>query len=284
VWLGNDLSLLPSTPGNSMCPDGAPIPGHFDDSINGQVFDATGLTTYTFVFPIAGLEMAGYNFCRQSLYVVTHAEVNYLDCAGMPSGGDTAFGGDTPGNCNRWYYYGRWTPDCLNCNGGGNPECGTSYAKGGYIWTTQRKSNPESLPSLRLTQNRWGWAINLTSTGTTTYEIWEGAGLNRTCVLGNGNSAHVGTLTVDWDGTNVTVCYDMLNPADNCGGSNTTPRTLAEVHIYAGDDAPTTIAPGQYGYIDSFDPGVSSYCATLPLSDDNGGGVWVVAHAITCHQ
>lgn len=278
VWIGNSLLNVPANP------NGTPVPGQFCSAATGMCFDATGLTTYTFVFSIAELEMANYNFCNQPLYVVTHAEVNYLGCDGLPDGtGDTAFGGDTPGSGPRWWFYGQFTPNCTDCNGGGNPVCGTSYAKGGYVWTTDRRSNPERLPSLNLTQNRWGWAINLTQTGTTTYEIWEGAGLNKTCTLGNRGAVMVGTLTVNWDGTNVDVCYSMLNPAQNCG-TTAAVRTLDEVHIYAGDDAPTMIAPGQYGFIDSFEPGVSSYCATLPLADANGGGVWVVAHAVTCYR
>jgi hypothetical protein len=46
----------------------------------------------------------------------------------------------------------------------------------------------------------------------------------------------VGTLTVLWNGTTVTVTYTMSSGF-----------TLTETHVYAGDFKPTTIAPGQYG-------------------------------------
>jgi hypothetical protein len=57
---------------------------------------------------------------------------------------------------------------------------------------------------------------------------------------------------------------------------------LEEVHIYAGDAEPYTIAPGQYGYpSEGYDTGgVSSFTYTVPVSDDDGdGNVWLVAHA-----
>jgi hypothetical protein len=285
VWIGSDLLDLPRA-GNANDPQCQPSPGQFCQSATGQCFDATGLTSHTFVYSIAELAIADYFFCGQPLYVVTHAEVNYLDCTGVPDGtGDTAFGGDQPqcDTCDRWYFLGQFTPDCTDCGGGGNPICRTSYAKGGYVWTTSPKSNPEHLPSLNLTMNRWGWAIKLASIGTSTYEIWEGAGLNKTCYLNNRKAVLVGQLTLDWDGAMVNVRYDMFANAINCGGADTAGRTIEEVHVYAGDGAPATIAPGQYGFIDSFDPGVTTYQTTLPLADlDGTAGVWVIAHAVTC--
>ncbi len=84
----------------------------------------------------------------------------------------------------------------------------------------------------------------------------------------------VGTLTVNWDGSNVTVTYTM--DSGYC---------LEEVHLYAGDDSPTTIAPGQYGNLAEFDPNVTSYQFNVPLADTNGDGVvWLVAHAVACNE
>jgi hypothetical protein len=267
VWIGNDLLQLPATNGNAQCPGGVPQPGQFCQADPGHsaCADATGLTTYTFTFPIADLNLANYT-CGDNLYVFTHAEVNLKNCDGTQSRQETAWGGPTPGTCNRWYFYGSFTPNCNCGGGGGEATCETAYAKGGYVWTTDRRSNPQNLPSLNLTRNRWGWAINLTTPGVTTYDIWAGAGLNNTA-----NGTKVGTLTLNWDGSNVVVTYDLTGP-----------WLLEEVHIYAGDNSPTTIAPGQYGFID--DPvAASTYTTTLPLADTNGvGGVWVVAHGITC--
>jgi hypothetical protein len=262
VWVGNSLLNLPANQ------DGTPIPGQFCQADGGACYDATGMTTYTFTIPFSEVNIVDVTqVCNTQLYVVTHAEVD-LDCNPETEGHETAFGGDQAGGGPRWWFYGAYTI-CCDFGPPQPPLCQTAYAKGGYVWTTDRKSNPENLPSLRLTRNRWGWAINLTATGTTTYDIWAGAGLNNTA-----NGTKVGTLTVNWDGSNVTVTYTMFSG-----------YYLEEVHLYAGDGSPTTIAPGQYGYLDEFDPNVTSYTFNVPLADTNGtGGVWVVAHAVVCNQ
>lgn len=259
AWVGNDILNVPANP------NGTPVPGQFCSALGGSCFDATGLTTYTFVIPFSETSWVDANAgCGQSLHVVTHAEVN------MDSNGDgdpeheTAFGGPTPGSGPRWWFYGSYVI-CCDLGPPPLPECDTVYAKGGWVWTTDRKSNPESLPSLRLTRNRWGWAIQLTGVGETVYDIWAGAGLNNT-----GNGYLAGSLTVNWDGSNVVVTYDVFAGAD-----------LSEVHVYAGDASPSTIAPGQYGFID--EPVANPYSVVLPLADSNGDGrVWVVAHGVVC--
>lgn len=258
MWAGNDLTNLPTNnPGN-------PQPGQFCQADGGACFDASGLTTYTFIIPFVDLNIVDINnVCNQNLYVVTHAEVNNVN-----GQNETAFGCDKPGPTgNRWWFYGTYKITC-NCGTPETPFCQTAFAKGGWVWTTDNKSNPENLPSLRLIKNRWGWAINLTSTGTFSYDIWAGAGLNKT-----GNGVKVGTLTVVWDGSNASVTYDMF--AGYC---------LEEVHLYAEDGRPTTTAPGQYGNLDSFDPNASTYTFNVPLSDTNGtDGVWLIAHAVVCN-
>ncbi len=262
LWVGDtnptsELSTMPATPG------GTPIPGQFPYS-----FNAAGFQTYTFTIPFSELGITNATTaCEKQLYVVTHAEVNYLGCDGNPNGdGDTAFGGDTSGTGNRWWYYGAYNV-CCDFGPPPTPFCTTAYAKGGYVWTTDRKSNPEKLPSLNLTKNRWGWAINITTVGETTYDIWAGAGLNKI-----GNGVKVGTLTVKWDGENVEFCYVLYDG-----------YTMEELHLYAGDDSPSTIAPGKYGYIVDFnDEPAALWCDTIAAADVNGGGVWVVAHAVVC--
>jgi hypothetical protein len=262
VWVGNDLTNLPSTPGNDKCP----IPGQFCSADGGACVDASGLKTYTFTIPFAELNIVDVNeVCNLPLYVVTHAEVD-LDCTDGDTGHETAFGGPTPGNCNRWYFYGIYNV-CCDSGPPPTPTCETAFAKGGWVWTTDRKSNPQSLPSLRLTRNRWGWAINLTAPGVTTYEIWAGAGLNNT-----GNGEKVGTLMVNWNGANAIVTYTMNSGCD-----------LEEVHLYASDARPTTTAPGQYGNLAQFDPNATTYTFNVPLADSNGtDGVWLIAHAVVC--
>ena len=262
MWVGNFLTNLPT---NSQ---GVPVPGQFPHkSGENGLPSSDGATTYTFTIPFAGLSMVDTSLmCGEPLIVVTHAEVT------MDSNGDgtmdheTAWGGSYPGGTsNRWWFYGTYT---ICCDFGPPPqECvkETAFAKGGWVWTTDRKSNPESLPSLNLTKNRWGWAINLTATGITTYDIWAGAGLNNTA-----KGTKVGTLTVEWDGTDVLVTYSLSQGF-----------YLEEVHIYAGDASPATTAPGQYGYTD-YPFGEKDYTSEpIPLADTNGtGGVWLIAHAV----
>jgi hypothetical protein len=260
MWVGTSLLNLPG--GGT----GRPAPGQLCNALGGACFDATGLTSYTFTIPFASLSIVDVTLvCDLKLYVVTHAEV-VMDSDGDGNlDNETAFGGDKPGPGPAWWFYAEY-PIC--CNFGPPPPCGyeTVFAKGTHVWTTDPKSNPDGLPSLRLIRNRWGWAINLLTPGVTTYQIWAGAGLNNTA-----NGHLVGTLTVTWDGNLVTVKYEMLGD-----------YLLQEVHLYAGDLKPTTTAPGQYGLLDSFEPlGVKTYSFTsIPLSDTNGDGVWLIAHGV----
>ena len=250
LWVGTDLANVPST-GN-----GTPIPGQFP-----YQFNASGLTTYTFTIPFSSLNISDVNnVCLSNLYIIAHAEA----C------GETAFGGNNPVNVNepgRWYFYAVY-PICCDNGTPDPPECNTAFGKGGWVWTTSNQSNPESLPSLNLMRNRWGWAINLTQPGTTTYQIWSGAGLNNT-----GNGSLVGSLTVVWDGFNAIVTYNMTS--QGC--------KLTEVHLYAEDGRPTKVAPGQFGNQNSFNPGVTTYTFNVPLEDTNNtDGVWLIAHAVVC--
>ena len=249
IWVGTDWANLPVSGG------GAPIPGQFPYKYN-----ATG-TEIMVTIPFDKITVDGKPVtCNSSkLYVLVHVDI----IAG--GGSETAWGGCLPGtDTNRWYFYHLYTTACCDVPPP-PPSCysQTAFAKGGWVFTTDKKSNPESLPSLNLTKNRWGWAINLTTTGTTTYQIWAGAGLNRTA-----NAKLAGALTVNWDGMIAVVTYTMN------GGF-----TLVETHVYAGDDKPLTLAPGQYGNTMSFDPPASSYTGTYSVSDTNGDGIWLIAHA-----
>jgi len=259
VWVGNDLLNLPA---NSQ---GIPVPGQFCSAAGGACVDATGLKEYTFTIPLADLGIVDTNaLCGLTLYVFAHAEVDTNGDA--EGGGETAWGGDTAGTGNRWYFFGEYTvccdpvepPVCLN---------ETAFAKGDHVWTTDKRSNPEKLPSLNLTKNRWGWAINLTTTGITTYDIYAGAGLNKVS-----NGIKVGTLTVNWTGIEETVTYTLF-PG----------YLLEEVHLYAGDTPSTTTAPGQFGLpIEGYDAGGATTMTYygIPLFDTDGDGVWLVAHAV----
>jgi len=248
LWVGTDFSLLP------MNSQGTPVPGQFP-----YVVDATGLTTYMFVIPLANISF--YSQCGDIIYVVAHAEVT------INGNNETAFGGDIEGTgTNRWYYYTEYVTAC--CSDNPPPvsyeKLGTAFAKGGYVFTTDKKSNPENLPSLNLTKNRWGWAINLTAPATETYDLYVGAGLNRTS-----KGILVGTATVDFTGTQATVTYNL-----------STGYSIEEAHVYAGDLVPVTLAPGQYGNTFYFDPFVSTWSFTVDVEDTDGDGVWFIIHAV----
>jgi hypothetical protein len=261
LWVGTDLNNLPKSGG------GAPIPGQFRYHAT-----PTGLS-YTFTIPLQdGVFIDVAQACSPvpaKVYIVAHAEVDTN--GSQAGGGETAWGGDTPGPGRRWWFYGAYTMCCTTTEP--PPEltgCETAFAKGGYVFVTDQRANPESLLSLNLIKQRWGWAINLTVPGVTTYDIWAGAGLNR---LANGTK--VGTLTVDWDGSSVTVTYQM-----SAG------YMMTESHLYAGDTKPTTTAPGQYGNLKySSDPaGDTTHVYTVPLADTNLiDGVWLIAHAVVCN-
>jgi len=252
LWVGTDLTLLPTTPNGPGA--GTPIPGQFP-----YVFDAAGLTTYTFTIPLANISF--YTACGNTINVVAHAEVS------INGGQETAFGGDIAGTgTNRWYFYAAYATACCSDTPPPAPleKLGTAFAKGGYVFTTDKKSNPENLPSLNLTKNRWGWAINLTSPAFKTYDLYVGAGLNKTS-----KAKLVGTASVNYTGTQATVTY-TLNPS----------FVIEEAHVYANDFKPTTLAPGQYGNTFYFNPFAFTHSFTVDVMDTNGDGVWFIIHAV----
>ncbi len=276
AWAGSDLTLV------SMNKNGVPIPGDFPFKSGTDPYPSSaGLTSYTFAIPFQFINAAGLPSIDPSsgnvtcnplnLYVVTHAEVNIdTNGDGVADRKETAFGGSTSGGTsNRWWFYDSYA---ICCDFGGGVPCmtETAFGKGGLVWTTNKNSNPENLPSLALTKSRWGWAINLKTRGTSSYDIWAGAGLNNTA-----NGTKVGTLTVNWDGAQAEVSYNLFSG-----------YVAEEVHIYAADAKPTTLAPGQYGYPEAgYDTGgVQNFTYTVPLVDVAGDGVWLIAHAVVSSE
>jgi hypothetical protein len=266
LWVGNTDPTTVSTSNTfPTTPKGTPIPGKFPYSYN-----VAGGTEYAFAIPLTSLSIADVkSACPLALYVVAHAEVNIdADHDGSYEQQQTAFGGDNPINVvepGRWWYYGGYNVCCDIPPPPVISQCETAFAKGGYVFTTDKKSNPEKLPSLNLTKNRWGWAINMLSPGAGSYSIYAGAGLNDVS-----KGTKVGTLSVGWDGSNATVTYSLSG------------AVMKEVHIYASDTKPTTLAPGQYGYTQYFDPAVTGHSVTFNVTDTNGDGIWLIAHAVSC--
>lgn len=256
LWVGTDPDLTPAQGGLPVNGQGVPIPGQFPYKVT-----ATG-NQYTFVIPFSSIE--GYNGvvnCSSKLYIYVHVDA----IAG--GGSETAWGGPTGvnvGTPGRWYFYGIYQAVCCDTPPPPSGGCvNTAFAKGGWVFTKNLMANPERLPSLNLTRNRWGWAINLTAPGIYYYDIWAGAGLNNTS-----KGKLVGKLTVNWSGSLATVTYTM-----NSGYG------MKELHLYIDDNKPTTVAPGQYGNTAGFSSTAVTYTNTYNVSDSNGDGIWIIAHA-----
>lgn len=277
LWVGNDLLNVPSV--NNGPNAGTPIPGKFP-----YTADASGLQNYTFKVPLA---QAGNPYkCGTVVYFLAHAEVSGdMNGDGSNDGNQTAFGGNTGVNISspgRWYFYDTYTVQCCKFDVPDNPvikRVETSYAKPpksengntGYVFVGKpsktNKSNPESYAALSLTQNRWGWAVNLKTFGTYTYPVWAAAGLNSTS-----NGVQVGTVSVTYNTAGVTVSYNLGSLA-----------VLQEVHVYANDFILNTIAPGQYGYTKYFEVPYTqnTFTESFLVTDTNNDGVWLVLHAVT---
>jgi hypothetical protein len=179
------------------------------------------------------------------------------------AGGNNGVNIGEPG---RWYFY---DIDGLCCDSGdpGLDQCQTAFAKGGWVFTTDPRSNPEALQSLELIKNRWGWAINIPAgDGAYQFDIWAGAGLNNVA-----NGVKAGILTVEVAGSVVTVSYALLPGF-----------VMEEAHVYLGDTAPETVAPGQYGNTAYFDPKAGAHSVSADIIDSNGDGIWIIAHAVVC--
>jgi hypothetical protein len=260
LWVGTNFELMPQTN------NGTPIPGQFP-----YKYDVEGGNTHVFTIPLKDIPFydmkCGVN-TKTPILVVAHAEVNVLG-----GGKETAFGGCVPVNvkeAGRWYYYASHSVQC--CDGTTPPppteKLGTAFGYGTHVFTTDPKSNPTNpkLPSLNLTKNRWGWALNLTQPTTTpvTNNLWVGAGLNNTS-----KALKVGTVTVSWTGSIATVTYSLL-PG----------YAIEEAHIYANDMKPSTIAPGQYGSTTYFNPFANTFTKSFDVSDSNNDGIWIIAHAV----
>ncbi len=203
--------------------------------------------------------------CGQELIVLTHGE---------GGNGETVWGGSDGYNIGQggaWFFADNYAWQC--CDGPEPPDfcvVETAFAYGTHIlaeeWGKRGKikNNPDGLESLGIAKNRWGWAINLNS-GSATQDIYAGAGLNDTS-----KGDLVGTLTVDWDGAVATVTYSLISG-----------YYLEEVHVYAGDTEPTTIAPGQYGNPADYDVGgVQTFTTSIEVADTDGDGIWLIGHSV----
>lgn len=266
MWIGTDLTLMPQNlygiPNSGMFPYKATV---------------SGVNEHTFTVPLAGI--SGYNSAEcgnGSVYVVLKADVLIMNEYGS-IGVSSAYAGSVKVDGSVPWYYAIYMPQCCETPPPPPTEGSTetAFAKfdkegafgTGFVFTTGAKSNPEYYATLGFTKNRWGWAGNVTADGSYTFDVWAGAGLNNTA-----NGTKVGTVTITKNGSEVTVSYNMSG------------YSLQEVHIYAGDFMPSTPAPGQYGYTESFGNNPADYAvshtATFNIDDTNGDGIWIIAHAV----
>ena len=251
AWVGTDLTMLPGY--------GDPVPD-VDLFPYQYTVDSTE-TTLTAVIPLD--EIQGLVDCDEPIYAVVYADLLIDDGFGgtIPMSG---WAGDISGGSDVWWLYTTYTVQCC-------PDfdiCETAFGKGGWVFASSPSANPENLPSLELTDKRWGWAINVDGNGDYIYEIWAAAGKNDVS-----KGTLVGTLIVSIFGDQIDVTY-MLDPG----------YSMTEVHIYADDLVPTTIAPGQFGHEVYYENGVSYYTHTFTVEDTDDDGIWVIAHAVVCWE
>jgi hypothetical protein len=55
---------------------------------------------------------------------------------------------------------------------------------------------------------------------------------------------------------------------------------MNEVHVYASDLQPTTIAPGQYGFTEMFNEPVNEFETIFNIEDAEDDGIWLILHAV----
>jgi hypothetical protein len=279
LWAGTDVSLIP------IDNQGTPIANQFPFNVN-----VTGLYEYNYVIPLTSLSY--YTTCGSTIFVVAQAELTINGNSVVAYAGNLSGTGSTP-----WKYAAYLSVCCDGSGGTGGTgtqtpteKLGSAFAKGNYVFASDDKCNPDNLRSLRLTKNRWGWSINIKSEGTYTYDLWAGAGLNNTegKEYNHKDKKHddedswhgkgytytpkgklVGSVTIIYDGSHATVNYVLNNGF-----------LMEEAHIYARDNKPYTIAPGQYGNNYYFTTYTSTLSQTFDLTDTNNDGVWFICHAV----
>lgn len=140
-------------------------------------------------------------------------------------------------------------------------DCETAYAWGG--------DNANCFLGIAgVNSNNWGWSNGPLSAGDYEFDIYAGAGQ---CNLDHGTL--VGTLDVSYDGSTVTVTYNVVDGV-----------VLTETHLYVGNDIlPTkhghyTTAPGQFPYKHH------SVNAQTDSFTVNGlsGDIYIAAHSGVC--
>ena len=254
MWIGSNLTLLPATQ------------GHFP-------YKAENDHSVTFTIPLADIIVGTTNYCDVPLYIYAHGTYGIETFWSYGTPWDPAWS-------NKWGWYSTYNVCCNETPPPVEYYSETAFAKfsiadGGWVFVNvpkntrlADKNNPEKYPYLNLTQNRWGWAANLQTQGVTiTADVYAGAGLNNIA-----NGVKVGSVEVTWNGAMLDLNYHL-----NAG------ITLTELHVYASGAILNTIAPGQFGEPEYFDPAASGTITrsyVIAPGTSINGGIWVCIHAV----
>lgn len=241
VWVGDNLDDLPTNGG------GNPQVGLFPYGSE----DLGGVTSYTVEVPLS--DLGGELLCDTVYYLASHAVVS-MDGEGEQT--ETAWGNGGPVGGNSWAMVSEHSFECeedtdTDTDGEGG-SCETAFALG-----------DTTLIDLGLTDSRWGWELGPVSESFST-PIYAGAGQND---LEKGTV--VGLLVVVYDGSNLTVTYEMVDG-----------WCLETTHLYVGDNHVDTISPGLYGNLHEDLGCVAQDTYEMTVS----GELYLVAHADVCME
>lgn len=199
------------------------------------------------------LSWLGGPACNTDLFVVAHASISKQNEDGSMQQETSWSKGDVFNERGSWAMYSTYQLSCNeNTSGPQVGSCETAFAKG-----------DTTLIDFELTNSRWGWLVTSLLPGEYSYPIYAGAGQNDIT-----KGTHVGNLSVKYDGSSLTVTYNMFSGF-----------VLNETHLYASGNEPTSIAPGLYGNIHELEQ-VSS--DTYSLSGFSGEPLYIIAHAVSC--
>ena len=256
LWVGTTPDGYPQTK------KGSPKIGNFPFNAG----DITGAVTYSFLVPLSSLGITNTETCEAfTLYFMAHCSVQRLDENGNVIQTETGWAGtERVLDRGSWATRFSMTFTCENDDDDDQGSCETAFAYGNTCFLSIDLNNDG-----RGDFNRWGWSIGPLSEGTTTHDIYAGAGQ---CDTNKGT--FVGTLTLTYEGGNLKASYQMISGF-----------TMSETHLYAGNDllakdvkGDYTVAPGQYGNLHELSASTSDSYTLSGLSGD----IYVVAHAVVC--
>lgn len=257
LWVGSRIGELPQT--NA----GNPTPGKFPFKVAKQ----NGVATQTFSIPLASPEI---NFScpgRDSVYYLAAHAVVRKRISGSTYQTETAWSeGSRITAKGNWATFSTVTLACKCAEAQGAPAsaatCNTAFA-----YDPAAHAN-----FLDYGFSRWGWSNGPYEGGRRVLDIYAGAGQSDIS-----KGYHAGYLTVDHNGSSVTVTYEakpgwFLNETHLYVGGQMFPM------VKQGNKLVATVSPGQFPYQHSLETPVSTDTYTVPVS----GSSYVIAHAVAC--